>query len=124
MKTYNLKLLLVSLFIWTGTYAQPSVNCNSLPSSLSTGTSIQVSVSYTADQNRDVVVELWNSGWLRQGKKTVNAGSGTTTVTVNVNNAPAVGSNYLLKASIRPVGASWQQNINACSKNGINTFGF
>nr|WP_281989280.1 T9SS type A sorting domain-containing protein [Aquimarina aggregata] len=96
-----------------------SIDCNSLPSTLTTGTSIQVPVSYTADQNRDVVVELWNSGWLAQGKKTVSAGSGTTTVTININNAPAAGSNYLLKASVRPVGAGWQQNIKACSKNNI-----
>ncbi|WP_109433816.1 family 16 glycosylhydrolase [Aquimarina sp. AU119] len=96
-----------------------SVDCNSLPSSLTTGTSIEVPVTYTADQNRDVVVELWNSGWLGQGRKTVEAGSGTTIVTINLNNAPATGSNYLLKASVRPVGAGWQQNIKSCSKNNI-----
>jgi len=96
-----------------------SIDCTSLPSSLNTDTSIQVAVKYSADQNRDVVIELWNSGWLGQGKKTVSAGPGNTIVTINLNNAPAVGSNYLLKASIRPVGASWQQNIKQCSKNNI-----
>ncbi|AXT50011.1 T9SS C-terminal target domain-containing protein [Aquimarina sp. BL5] len=121
MKIHEFKFLLIFFLAWIGTNAQQaSVNCSSLPSSLSPGTAIQVSVSYTADQNRDVVIELWNSGWLGQGKKTVGAGSGTTTITINVNNAPSAGSNYLLKASIRPVGASWQQNINACSKNEIN----
>jgi len=97
-----------------------SINCNSLPSTLSTGTSINVPISYSADQNRDVVIELWNSGWLGQGRKTVGAGSGTTTVTINLNNAPGAGSNYLLKASVRPVGAGWQQNIKSCSKNSIS----
>ncbi|TRX60640.1 carbohydrate-binding protein [Fulvivirga sp. M361] len=96
-----------------------TVNCTSLPSSLTSGTSITASVDYTTDQSRDVVIELWNSGWLGQGKTTVNAGSGTANVTINLSNAPAAGSNYLLKASIRPVGAPWQQNIDACNKSNI-----
>ncbi len=96
-----------------------TVNCTTLPSSLTSGTSITASVDYTADQSRDVVIELWNSGWLGQGKTTVNAGSGTANIIINLSNAPAAGSNYLLKASIRPVGASWQQNIDACNKNNI-----
>ncbi len=99
------------------------VNCNSLPSSLTTSTSIPVSVNYTADQNRDVVIELWNSStnsYLASGRTTVSSGSGTANITINIGTPPATGSNYQLKASIRPVGANWQQNIDACNKNGIS----
>ncbi|MEL6592584.1 MAG: family 16 glycosylhydrolase, partial [Bacteroidota bacterium] len=98
----------------------PDVDCSSLPNSITSSTSIPVSVSYTSDQQRDIVIELWNGGWLGQGTTTVNAGSGTATVTVNLNSAPAAGGNYQLKASIRPVGAGWQQNIDACTKSGVN----
>ncbi len=100
-----------------------AINCNSMPSTLTNGTTIQVPVSYTADQDRDVVVELWNSGWLGEGRKRVTAGSGTATLTISLNNAPPAGSNYQLKASIRPVGAGWQQNIKACTKSNITLSG-
>ncbi|MEO0471923.1 MAG: family 16 glycosylhydrolase, partial [Bacteroidota bacterium] len=97
-----------------------SVDCNSLPSSLTSSTSITVPVAYTSDQQRDVVVELWNSGWLSEGRLTVGSGSGTANITINLNAAPAPGSNYQLKASIRPVGSNWQQNIDACTKSGVS----
>jgi len=99
-----------------------TIDCNSLPSTIPTSTSIPVSVNYTADQNRDVVIELWNATtnqWLKQGTTTVNAGSGTANITIDFDTAPAAGTNYSLKASIRPVGADWTQNINACNKPNI-----
>ncbi len=97
----------------------PTVDCNSLPSTIMSSNSINISVDYTADQNRDVVIELWDTSWLGQGRVTVAAGAGTATVTLNLNNAPAAGSNYLLKSSIRPIGAAWQQNFDACNKTNI-----
>ncbi|AUP78946.1 carbohydrate-binding domain-containing protein [Flavivirga eckloniae] len=97
-----------------------TVNCGLLPTSVASSTSYVVNVSYTATQSRDVVVEFWNSGWLSNGKTTVSAGSGTAAVTVNLNNAPAVGSGYLWKANIRPVGTSWTSNIDGCNITGVN----
>ncbi len=99
-----------------------SVDCNSLPSSVVTSTAINVPVDYVADQNRDVVVELWDTStntYLKEGKTTVSAGSGTANVTITFNTAPATGNNYQFKASIRPVGTNWQQNLDACNKSGI-----
>ncbi|TXE09626.1 T9SS type A sorting domain-containing protein [Seonamhaeicola algicola] len=106
-----------------GTPSTATVNCNSLPDDLTTSTAINVSIGYTADQQRDVVVELWNAttnSWLAEGKATVSAGTSTASVTMNIGTAPPAGSNYLLKASIRPVGANWQSNIDACTKTGVS----
>ncbi|UXP31992.1 carbohydrate-binding protein [Reichenbachiella agarivorans] len=95
------------------------ISCNSLPSSIASSTTISVSVPYIASQSRDVVVEFWNNSWIATGSTTVGAGSGTATVIINLNSAPAVGSNYILKTSIRPVGATWQQNLDFCQINNL-----
>ena len=69
-------------------------------------------VDYQAQQQRDIVVEIWNSSkWLGEGRATVSGGSGSALVTVNLPSAPTPGTGYMVKASMRPVGANWQQNI-------------
>ncbi|KST67691.1 family 16 glycosylhydrolase [Mastigocoleus testarum] len=69
-------------------------------------------VDYKAEQQRDIVVEIWNSKkWLGEGKATVSGGSGSALVTVNLPSAPTPGNGYMVKASMRPVGTNWQQNI-------------
>jgi|GEM_PF-791549 len=106
----------------SGATLDPTVDCNSLPATLTSSTSISASINYTADQQRDVVVELWNAAtnsWLAQGSETVSAGSGTANVSIGISSPPPGGSNYLLKASIRPVGASWQSNLDACNRTGV-----
>lgn len=101
-----------------------AVNCNSLPSVVPSSTSIPVTVDYSASQNRDIVVELWNqTTWLGQGKVTVGRGSGTAELRINLNTVPPAGTNYLFKSSVRPVDTNWQQNIDACNKNGISLTG-
>ncbi len=97
-----------------------TVSCGLLPESVESSTSYVLSVPYTATQSRDVVVEFWDSGWLSTGKATVDAGTGTAAVTVNLNNAPTEGSGYLWKANIRPVGTTWTSNIDACNKSGVS----
>ncbi|MEO0793824.1 MAG: hypothetical protein AAFX93_01605 [Verrucomicrobiota bacterium] len=92
-----------------------TVSCASLPSSLQSQTSYTVSVPYTASQSRDIVIEFWNDNWLGAQTTTVSAGEGTASVTVNLADAPGNGTNYLWKASIRPLGTDWTQNLNACS---------
>jgi hypothetical protein len=96
-----------------------TVSCSSLPSSVQSSTSISVNVPYSANQSRDVVVEFWNSGWLGQATTTVPAGSGTANLTINLSSAPAAGSNYTFKVSIRPVGGNWTTNINSCQINSV-----
>lgn len=96
-----------------------TVSCASLPSQVTSSTSITVNISYEASQNRDVVVEFWNTGWLGQGTTSVTAGSGTATVTINLSSAPVAGSGYLFKSSIRPTGGDWTTNLNSCQKNNV-----
>ena len=97
-----------------------AILCGSMPSVIGSGNSYTVDLPYSATQNRDVVVELWNSGWLGYGVTTVNAGTGVAAINVSVNSAPVVANNYLWKASIRPVGTNWTSNIDACTQNGVS----
>ena len=84
-------------------------------------TQVNVTLAYTANTSRDIVAEFWSStSWLGQVVKTVSAGSRTETLTINLNNAPAVGSGYIVKASIRPVGTNWTSNIATDQVNGLN----
>ncbi len=96
-----------------------TVNCGLLPTNINAATTYTFDVPYTANQSRDVVVELWDTNWIDQDMTTVSAGSGTAQVTLTLNNAPAAGSNYIYKVSIRPVGADWTQNIDACQVNNV-----
>ncbi|BEU03772.1 hypothetical protein OAG1_25720 [Agarivorans sp. OAG1] len=72
-----------------------------------------IKLDYSAMQQRDLVVELWDEqNWLASGKTSVPPGSGTTSVTIDLSTAPAAGSQgYKLKGSIRPSGTSWQDNL-------------
>ncbi|MEM9411469.1 MAG: family 16 glycosylhydrolase [Planctomycetota bacterium] len=82
------------------------------PLTLSSQLNYTVTVDYTATEPRDIVLEFWNgNSWLDSATGTVNRGIGSVDLTVDLNSLPAPGSNYLWKASIRPVGASWQENI-------------
>lgn len=90
------------------------------PSELPSKTTYNISVDYSASQSRDLVVEFWSStGWLAQGTTTINAGSGTATVVISLGSAPATGTGYILKGSIRPVGTDWTQNIDTDQVNNI-----
>ncbi|WP_081415703.1 T9SS type A sorting domain-containing protein [Aquimarina latercula] len=75
-------------------------------------TSYDFKVNYSASTNREIVVEFWSStGWLGQQMVSVNAGTGTTNVTVDLASAPTPGTGYIYKAHIRPVGTTWQEAI-------------
>ncbi|WP_063851056.1 carbohydrate-binding protein [Flammeovirga sp. SJP92] len=90
-------------------------------SSVESANQVKVSLSYTANSNRDIVAEFWSANsWLGQAVKTVSAGSKTESLTINLNNAPATGSGYIVKASIRPVGTNWTSNIGSDQVNNIN----
>jgi len=74
--------------------------------------------------NRDVVAELWgNSGAQFLGIGRVNnvaAGARTATISVDLQNAPAVGNNYQIRAALRPNGSrDWQDNIDPSTVNNV-----
>ncbi|MEM1086061.1 MAG: DUF5060 domain-containing protein [Verrucomicrobiota bacterium] len=122
MKPYLKPLAIASAVlgaIYPMAKAQDSVDCSQLPSSAPAQSSYSLSIPYTASVQRDIVVELWSDVWIANARTTVNAGSGTATITLNAGSVPADGSNYLWKASIRPVGGDWTQNLDLCQKTGV-----
>jgi hypothetical protein len=82
--------------------------------------SYTVSVEYTASESRDIVLEFWRGNqWLDNGRATVKAGQGTIDLSVDLGNPPPPGDNYLWKASIRPVGSGWQENLDLVEQGNI-----
>ncbi|MEO0795270.1 MAG: carbohydrate-binding protein [Verrucomicrobiota bacterium] len=96
--------------------APETIGCELLPTSIVSTETITVDVPYSVNQARDVVVEFWDSGWLDQDTVTVGPGTGVASVTLTpMGGAPAAGSGYLFKTSLREVGAGWQNPIDSCN---------
>lgn len=75
-------------------------------------TSYDFEVQYSTDTNRDIVVQFWSATeWLGQKRVTVESGSDTITITVDLPTATSPGTGYVYKADIRPVGTNWQEAI-------------
>lgn len=93
-------------------------------SELEQQTSYTFDINYSASTEREIVVEFWSpTAWLQNGKVTVPRGSGTTTVTVNLNNEPPAGQGYVLKTHIRPTGTTWQEALDNDQINNITING-
>lgn len=97
------------------------------PMNVVAGMTYTVSVQYSASQQRDVAVYLFNTSvWNTWGsaRTTVSAGSGTVNLTVTVTN-PAVGGNYQWTGKVETVGGSqsldeatqWCQVVTAPATN-------
>ncbi|MEO0796206.1 MAG: DUF5060 domain-containing protein [Verrucomicrobiota bacterium] len=87
---------------------EDSLNCATLPASIPNTGLVNVTIDYEAVQGRDIVVALWNSGWLAANRVAVPAGTGTATVSVDLSslNLPA-GSNYSFRALMWQTGETW-----------------
>ena len=85
-------------------------------------TNYPFNISYSANQKRDIVLEMWKGNkYLTSAKVTVDAGSGTETINLKPDTAPQAGEHeYLLKLSIRPVGTDWEKNIDIVHVNNIS----
>ncbi|RCU49544.1 hypothetical protein DU002_11545 [Corallincola holothuriorum] len=90
-------------------------------SELAPADSYTVNVEYSASIGRDLVLELWHQDqYIASTRKSVSAGSDVTALTVSLPQPTVSGATgYLFKASIRPVGADWQSNIDNVQINGI-----
>ncbi|WP_338236351.1 RICIN domain-containing protein [Persicobacter diffluens] len=89
--------------------------------SLPMSSSQNISVQYVAQQQREVVVEIWKgASWLAASKKTVAAGTSSASISISLPSSPTAGTDYILKASIRPVGTDWTQNIANAQINNIS----
>lgn len=105
---------------WTPAGDLPSTNSVSIasaPQTVATGDSFNVQVSYQATAQYELVVLVNDpSGlWLTSSKQTVNAGTGTQTLTLTQPSAWAAGNNYKLGVSIRPVGGNFGSNLDYVS---------
>lgn len=106
-----------------GCYGLPGEDCNdtTVPDEIAfvnAATTIQPQISYdfnikySAQTNREIVVEFWSgTNWIAQKMITVEKGSGTAIITVDLPVAPAVGTGYVYKTYIRPVGTTWQEAL-------------
>ena len=107
---------------WKDSAKLDAVNCSPISTTIPTTGNFNVNVSYTASQNRDIVVYLQNENtntWVATGKTTVNKGSGNATVSIITSAKRFSGVNYSLRTSIRPVNTTWEKNTNACVKNNV-----
>jgi len=107
-----------------GPEVQDNIVNDGISTSLVAANPIIVIVPYSASTNRDVVAELWSDnggGFLGIGRvDNVAPGSGTATISVNLNTTPAVGNNYQIRAALRPRGSQrWQDNIDPTTVNNV-----
>lgn len=85
-----------------------------LPSQMVTGESLSFDISYTANSERDIFVELYTPNrtqWLGAKTMTVPAGKDTVTLTINLTGAPLPATDYDLGCALRPVGGDWTTTI-------------
>ncbi|MBQ4822503.1 RICIN domain-containing protein [Aquimarina sp. MMG016] len=77
-------------------------------------------INYSAKTDREIVVEFWASDrWLGEQMEPVSSGTGIKSITVNLPNAPQLGSGYFYKVYIRPVGTTWQEAIYRTEFTGV-----
>lgn len=70
-------------------------------------------VNYTANQQRELVLEFWstNLGWIAENMVVVNSGSGTQSIEIKLNKLLNYNTEYFIKAYIRPLGTTWRESI-------------
>ncbi|WP_103654379.1 RICIN domain-containing protein [Agarilytica rhodophyticola] len=83
------------------------------PTTLDSSKNHSFEVKYTAERRREIILELWGAtGFIGSGKRIVEAGSGKTSVKLELNSVPVSRKGYYIKTSIRPIGSSWKHNLN------------
>ena len=78
-------------------------------------TAITVNADYTVAQARDIVAVISkpDGTWLAEARKTVQAGTGSNTFTINLIQPLPAANGYQLKLIIRTVGGDWTANVKA-----------
>ena len=85
-----------------------------LPAQMTTAESLSFDISYIANEERDVFVELYTPNrtqWLGAKTMTIPAGKDTVTLTLDLPTAPAPAMGYDLGCALRPVGGDWTTTI-------------
>lgn len=91
----------------------PQISFVDLPVSIEQTQTIPLTINYTADEERELVavINLPDGTWLGNAKKTVQAGSGTVELTINLADMPAIADGYKLSCDLRPVGGPWDSGV-------------
>lgn len=92
------------------TATDETVNFAYVISTLPSASSYDIAIDYSANQKRDLVLELWKDNvWISQKKITVAPGSSQTVLTIDTVTPTVEGEiGYELKLSIRPEGGDWK----------------
>ncbi len=99
---------------------QDKVSFTNAATTIAPSNSYTFEINYEASTRREIVVEFWSAtNWLGQENVEVDAGAGTTNVTVNLSNPPATGTGYVYKLHIRPIGSGWQDAIDRDQINNV-----
>ena len=84
--------------------------------------SYSFNVNYTVAEQRDLWVALYrtsNYDLIGESKIVVNKGSGTANLTINLNNVPDAGNDYILLTDIRPLNGAWTTRIKQEEKRNV-----
>ena len=77
-------------------------------------------VNYSASEKRELWVSLYktqNYDLIGETKVVVEEGSGTSKLTINLNNVPEIADDYIAIADIRPINGDWTTRIKQDAKN-------
>ena len=90
-----------------------SIAFSNQPTSVTSETSYDISMSYTVAVARDLIAVIASPAgtWLAEKRMTVQAGTGIETLTVNVDPALPIADDYVFRVIIREVGGDWSNNV-------------
>ncbi|NME70789.1 T9SS type A sorting domain-containing protein [Flammeovirga aprica] len=84
---------------------EESVGFNEAPNNVAPAKYYEFKVDYVANEEREIVVELWSADKvLHTTKRTVEKGYGTASLALDLEEELPAGNNYAWKVSLRPVG--------------------
>jgi len=99
---------------------EETVSCEHIDNSYQASNSLSLQIGYSVNESRDVVAELWKGDtYVAERRETVSAGEGLANIALNFSSVLQTGSDYLVKAQVRAVGADWRNPVDACSKDNI-----
>lgn len=90
-----------------------SVAFSNQPTSISSETSYDISMTYTVAEARDLVAVIAgpDGTWMAESRITVQAGSGSETLNVAVAPALPIADDYQFRVIVREVGGDWSDNV-------------
>ena len=90
-----------------------SISFSNQATNLTSKTSYDISLDYTVSETRDLIALIAgpDDSYISEARLTVPAGSGSQTLTVNVDPALPIANGYKFRVIIRSVGGDWTNNV-------------